>query len=48
MNKYVKYGIVTSAIIVAVLLATKKAKTIETNEDKDFNDLINRIENAKK
>jgi prolipoprotein diacylglyceryltransferase len=48
MNKYVKYGIVTSAIIVAVLLATKKAKTIETTEDKDFNDLINRIENAKK
>jgi hypothetical protein len=48
MNKYVKYGIVASAIVVAILLVTKKVKTIQTTEDKDFNDLINRIENAKK
>jgi hypothetical protein len=54
MNKYVKYGLFASAIIVGGLLISKLFKKEEvgdvtlSNEDKQISDLLKRIDAAKK
>jgi hypothetical protein len=51
MNKYLKYGLVASAIIVGVLVIRKKIKIDDKStddKDADFENLAKRIEEAKK
>jgi len=48
MNKYLKYGLIASAIIVGVLLIRKEVKVDTDTTDKDFEDLSKRLEEAKK
>jgi hypothetical protein len=54
MNKYVKYGLFASAIIVGGLLISKLLKKDEvgevklSTEDKQISDLLKRIDAAKK
>jgi hypothetical protein len=51
MNKYLKIGIIATALVVGVLLIRKKIKIDDksTNDkDADFENLAKRIEEAKK
>lgn len=48
MNKYLKYGLIASAIIVGVLLISKNMKKDDDSTNKDFDNLIKKIEEAKK
>ena len=52
MNKYLKYGLIASAIIVGVLLIRKNIKiddkSTKNDKDTDFEELTKRIEEAKK
>jgi hypothetical protein len=49
MNKYVKYGLIGFATLITISVAIKyKKKEKEPIIDKEMEDLINRIDKAKK
>jgi hypothetical protein len=48
MNKYLKIGIIATALVVGVLLIRKEVKVDTDTTDKDFENLSKRIEEAKK